>query len=273
MAALRSLLFNLLFFGWTATVVLFGLPALVFGSRGVCWIGRLWARGTFWLLGHVVGLRHRILGREKLPPEPVIGAVKHQSSWDTMICALLLKEPAYVLKRELTWIPLFGWYILRGEMIALDRGARGSALRGMLRQARRAVANGRSVVIYPEGTRTAPGEHRPYQPGVAGLYEQLKLPVVPIALNSGLFWPRRSFRKRPGTITLQILHPIPPGLERRAFLAELERRLEEASQRLAAFPENLPQEPEKTASAAVDKFVESELLQRSDRGKNYREKS
>jgi 1-acyl-sn-glycerol-3-phosphate acyltransferase len=273
MATLRSLLFNVLFFAWTTVVVVFGVPTLLFGRRGVYWIGQLWARGTFRLLEHVVGLRHRIVGREKLPPEPVIGAVKHQSSWDTMICSLLFKQPAYVLKRELTWIPFFGWYILCGGMIALDRGAGGSALRSMLRQARRAAEDGRSVLIYPEGTRTAPGEHRPYQPGVAGLYEQLKLPVVPIALNSGLFWPRRSFMKRPGVITLEILDPIAPGLDRRAFLTELERRLEAASQRLAAFPEKVVQEPEKSASPAVDKFVESELLQRSDGGGNYREKS
>ena len=136
MAWLRSLAFNILFYAWTAAIVLFGLPALAVGRRGVYFVGRLWARGTFALLAALVGIRHRILGRERLPPEPVIAAVKHQSSWDTMTCALLFAEPAYVLKRELTWIPLFGWYLLRAEMIALDRGAGAAAMRKLLRQAR-----------------------------------------------------------------------------------------------------------------------------------------
>jgi 1-acyl-sn-glycerol-3-phosphate acyltransferase len=256
---LRSLAFNILFFAWTAAIVLFGLPALAVGRPGVYFVGRLWARGTFALLAALVGIRHRILGRERLPPEPVIAAVKHQSSWDTMTCALLFAEPAYVLKRELTWIPLFGWYLLRGEMIALDRGAGAAAMRKLLRQARNAAQAGRSVLIYPEGTRTAPGSSRPYQPGVAALYEHLKLPVVPIALNSGLFWGRRSFVKRPGLITLEVLDPIAPGLERRAFLAELERRLESASLRLAR--EGVPEGGENETLRAVENFVESEGAQ------------
>ena len=271
MPALRSLAFNILFFVWTAAVVTFGLPALILGRRGVYWTGWLWGRGAFWLLRHLVGIGHRILGRERLPPEPVIAAVKHQSSWDTMVCAFLFREPAYVLKRELTWIPLFGWFLICGEMIAVDRGAGGTALRRLLRQAKQVVRQGRSVVIYPEGTRTRPGESRPYQPGVAGLYEHLNLPVVPIALNSGLFWGRRSFLKRPGTITLEILEPIPPGLDRRVFLRQLEGQLEGASARLAAAQEpgknagNTPPEP-------VEKIVESQLLQRPEEATNYRDK-
>jgi 1-acyl-sn-glycerol-3-phosphate acyltransferase len=231
--ALRSLLFNILFFAWTAAIVLFGSPLLVIGRPGVYTIGRRWSRGTFMLLAQIVGLRYRIIGRERLLPEPVIIAVKHQSAWDTMICSLLFAEPAYVFKRELTWIPFFGWYLLRGEMIAVDRGAGGPALRRMLRQAQKAVQQGRSILIYPEGTRTAPGTSRPYHPGVAALYEHLKLPVVPIALNSGMFWGRRSFLKRPGVITLEILDAIHPGLPRRNFLDELRQRIETASLRLA----------------------------------------
>ncbi len=257
MAALRSLAFNILFFAWTVLVVLLGMPALVAGRAGVYMIGRLWARGTFLLLAVLVGLRHRILGRERLPPEPVIVAAKHQSSWDTMACALIFKEPAYVLKRELTWIPVFGWYLLRGGMIAVDRGAGAPQLRRLLRQASQAVRQGRSILIYPEGTRTAPGARRHYHPGVAGLYQHLHLPVVPIALNSGLFWGRRSFSKRPGVITLEILEPIPPGLGRHAFLKELERRLEGASGRLVAAVRNQPPD----ASKPVEKLVESEASQ------------
>jgi 1-acyl-sn-glycerol-3-phosphate acyltransferase len=260
--ALRSILFNIFFFAWTAAIVVFGVPALAIGRPGVYFVGRLWSRGTFALLDHLVGLRHRILGRERLVPEPVIVAVKHQSAWDTMICSLLFAEPAYVLKRELTWIPFFGWLLLRGGMIAVDRGAGGPALRRMIRQAQKAVQQGRSVLIFPEGTRTAPGTSRPYHPGVAALYEHLRLPVVPIALNSGLFWGRRSFLKQPGTITLEILEPIEYGLPRRTFLEVLRERIETASLRLA----------NQTASAtrsspggveAVEKFVESEPVQGS----------
>ncbi len=261
MSLLRSLLFNILLFAWTAALVLLGLPALAAGRRGVYALARLWARGSFVLLAHVVGLRHRILGRDRLPAEPVIAAVKHQSTWDTMACALLFAEPAYVLKRELTWVPVFGWYLLRADMIAVDRRAGGGALRRMLRQARAAAADGRSVVIYPEGTRTAPGVVRPYQPGVAALYEHLNLPVVPIALNSGLFWGRRSFLKRPGVITLEILEPIQPGLDRRAFLAELHRRIEEAAMRIAREPSS---EPSPGDGKPGENFVESRVDQGSE---------
>lgn len=233
MAALRSLAFNLLFMPWTAVVVLFGMPLLLLGRTGVYLAARTWARGTFWLLAHLIGLRHRVLGRERLPPEPVLAAMKHQSSWDTLAGVLLFRQPAFVLKRELTWIPFFGWYLLRAGMIPLDRRAGGAALRRLMREGSRAAEAGQTILIYPEGTRTMQGASQPYHPGVAGLYAQLGLPVVPIALNSGLFWPRRSFLKRPGTITLEILEPIPPGLDRRTFLKELEMRLEGASKRLA----------------------------------------
>jgi 1-acyl-sn-glycerol-3-phosphate acyltransferase len=255
--ALRSILFNILFFAWTTAVVVFGSPALAIGRPGVYFIGRLWSRGTFALLDHIIGLRYRILGRERLVAEPVIIASKHQSAWDTMICSLLFAEPAYVLKRELTWIPFFGWFLIRGGMIAVDRGAGGSALRRMLRQAKEAVEQGRSILIFPEGTRTAPGTSRPYHPGIAALYEHLKVPVVPIALNSGLFWGRRSFVKHPGTISLEILDPIEPGLPRRAFLDLLRQRIETASLRLANQTCN-PTIFSAASSEAVENFVESE---------------
>ena len=133
----------------------------------------------------------------------------------------------------LTFVPFFGWLLRRAGMIPVDRAGRASALRDMIGQAKQRTVQGRPLLIFPEGTRTAPGERRPYHPGVAALYGQLGLPVVPVALNSGLFWGRRQFVKRPGTITLEFLPAIPPGLPRKAFMAELERRLEGASARLA----------------------------------------
>lgn len=233
MATLRSLAFNICFFVWTAAILLAMLPALLLPREATYAVGRLWVRGVFALLAAIVGLRHRMRGLEHRLPGPAIYAVKHQSSWETMVFALLLDQPAYVLKRELSLIPVFGWYLLRAGMIPVDRAGGGAALKRMIAAARDRVAEGRTLLIFPEGTRTAPGEHRPYHPGVAALYTQLRLPVVPVALNSGLFWRRRSFLKRPGTITLEFLPAIPPGLPRKAFLAELERRLESASDRLA----------------------------------------
>lgn len=236
MQALRSLVFNLLFFAWTAVILLAGLPVLPFGVAAVHAVGRSWVRVTLALLAVVVGLRHRIVGLENLPDGPAIIAAKHQSAWDTLIFALPLRLPAYVLKRELMRIPVFGPYLACAGMIPVDRAGGGAALKQMVAKANAAAAAGRHLLIYPEGTRTAPGERRPYHPGVAALYGQLDLPVVPVALNSGRFWGRRAFIKRPGVITVEFLPPIPPGLTRRAFMAELERRIETASDRLGAAP-------------------------------------
>jgi 1-acyl-sn-glycerol-3-phosphate acyltransferase len=236
MARSRSLAFNIGFFAWTSIALLAGSPALLLPRAATYAVGRSWVRGTLALLAALVGLRHRVRGLENRPPGPAIFAVKHQSTWDTLVFALLLHQPAYVLKRELIHIPLFGWYLLRAGMIPVDRTAGATALKKMVAAARAVAAAGRPILIFPEGTRTAPGEHRPYQPGVAALYGQLGLPVVPVALNSGLFWGRRQFTKRPGTITVEFLPAIPPGLPRKTFLAELQHRLDSASDRLAAEP-------------------------------------
>jgi 1-acyl-sn-glycerol-3-phosphate acyltransferase len=233
MAALRSLMFNIGFYLWTAAVVIFGLPALLFSYRAVYGLGRLWVRATLWLLKALVGLDHRTVGLENRQAGPAIYAVKHQSAWDTLVFALYLHEPAYVLKRELLYLPFFGFLLLGAGMIPVDRRGRASALKQMLNTAKRRREQGRDLLIFPEGTRVAPGQHQPYQPGVAALYGHLDLPVVPVALNSGLFWGRRSFVKKPGTITLEFLPAIPPGLPRKAFMAELEQRLEGACRRLA----------------------------------------
>lgn len=233
MAALRSLLFNLGFFAWTLLIVVLGVPCLLLPRRFTYRLGAFWVRVSLALLRRLVGLDHRIVGAEHRLPGPAIYAVKHQSAWDTLVFALLLDEPAYVLKRELIFVPFFGWLLRRAGMIPVDRAGRASALRRMIGQAKRTAAEGRPLLIYPEGTRTAPGQHRPYQPGVAALYGQLGLPVVPVALNSGLFWGRRQFVKRPGTITVEFLPAIPPRLPRKTFMAELEQRLEGASARLA----------------------------------------
>lgn len=232
MVALRSLAFNLLFFSWTAVLVVISLPLLLAPPQALVAMARVWARSMNFLLRWIVGLDWQLRGTEHLPAGPFILAIKHQSMWDTLAYVLMVDNPAIVLKRELLSIPFFGWYLSKTGQIAIDRKAGGGALRRMLRAAARVTAAGRPIIIAPEGTRTAPGQRRPYQPGVAALYGQLGLPVVPAALNAGLFWRRRSFVKRPGRITVEFLPPIPPGLDRAAFMRELERRIEDAADRL-----------------------------------------
>jgi 1-acyl-sn-glycerol-3-phosphate acyltransferase len=234
MAALRSLLFNIAFYLWTAAILILGLPVLLFAYPATYAFGRLWVRVALWLLRAIVGLDHRVIGLEhRKAQRQAIYAVKHQSAWDTLVFALYLNLPAYVLKRELLYLPLFGLYLLRGGMIPVDRQGQASALKRMLKAARVRRAQGRDLLIFPEGTRVIPGQHRPYHPGVAALYGHLDLPVVPVALNSGLFWGRRAFNKKPGRITLEFLPAIEPGLPRKAFMSELEQRLESACRRLA----------------------------------------
>jgi 1-acyl-sn-glycerol-3-phosphate acyltransferase len=237
MTALRSLLFNLAFFGWTALACVAALPTLVLPRGVLVRLARLWARGIVLLLAALLELRHEVRGKSPRPEGGAIYAFKHQSAWDTLLLPLLLQDPAIVLKQELLLIPLFGWYLAKTGQIAIDRRGGAAALKRMVRAAGRCIQAGRPLVIFPEGTRTAPGQHRPYLPGVAALYGQLALPVVPVALNSGLFWPRRSFLKRPGLMTVEFLPAIEPGLPRQAFLDELERRTESACQRLLATAE------------------------------------
>ena len=226
---LRSILFNVLNFIWGSGMHIVSLPLLFASRRAVQAAGGLWIDGTLFLLKHVVGIDHRVVGAENLPGTPAIYAVKHQSAWETLFLSRYLDYPAFVLKKELLAIPLFGWFMRKTGMIAVDRKAGASALRGMARQAAETLESGRSILIFPEGTRVAPGQSSAYQPGVAALYTQLKVPVVPVALNSGLYWGRRAFFKRPGTIVVQILPPIPPGLDRKALMKVLETRIEAAS--------------------------------------------
>jgi 1-acyl-sn-glycerol-3-phosphate acyltransferase len=229
MSRLRALAFNIAFFGVTALLGVAGLPLLLAPRSWVMHFGRFWARCVLALLKTIVGLDGEIRGLEHLPTGPCIISMKHQSAWDTLILPLILDDFAVVVKRELFFVPFYGWYAARAGSIAIDRRGGAGALRRMVAAARREVAAGRRVVIFPQGTRTAPGHRLPYQPGVAALYQALDLPVVPAAVNSGLFWGRRSFVKHPGRIILAFLEPIPHGLPRRQMMNELESRIEAAT--------------------------------------------
>ena len=234
MTALRAALFNLGFYLWTLVAGVAGLPLLLAPRHVAMAFGRFWSAGTLRWLEWTVGLGHELRGAENVPRGPAIVAMKHQSAWDTLVLPLLLPDPAVVIKRELTWIPLYGWYVTKVGAIPIDRGSGATALRRIVARARDAARAGRPVVIFPEGTRTAVGARKPYQPGVAALYSQLDLPLVPVAVNSGLYWGRRAFVKRPGRIVIEFLPPIPPGADRRQALRELESRIEMATARLVA---------------------------------------
>ncbi len=227
---LRSLAFNVTFYFWTAIMVFAFVPALLGPARWVVWGQRQWAAGNMWLMKVLAGIDVEVRGRERLPDGPMIVASKHQSAWDTFAYHVFLDDPAIVLKKELLRLPLYGWYCRKTKMISVDRKGGSTALRAMLRAGREVAAEGRPLLIFPQGTRTAPGMTLPYQPGTAAFYKDLAVPVVPVALNSGLFWPRRRFLRQPGTIVIEFLPPIDPGLDRKQFTAELERRIEHGTQ-------------------------------------------
>ncbi|MDE2228550.1 MAG: 1-acyl-sn-glycerol-3-phosphate acyltransferase [Alphaproteobacteria bacterium] len=234
MIVVRSLAFQLAFWSWTTLLAFAGLPFLLGTRRAMMRFGTFWSRGTLALLRWIVGLDYEVRGRAHLPAGPVIVAMKHQSAWDTFAAPVLFPDCAAVIKRELGWLPFYGWYTVKAGSITVDRGAAARALRRMVARAEDAAADNRPIVIFPQGTRTAVDAQRPYLPGVAALYQQLRLPVVPVAVNSGLFWGRRHFMRRPGTVVVEILPPIPPGQPRPAFMAELERRIEAATDALVA---------------------------------------
>lgn len=231
-----SILFNICNVLWSAAMHIVCLPLLLAPASWVWAAGHLWIDGTFFLLRIFCGLGYREIGLENLPRGPAIIAAKHQSTWETLYLSRRLSHPAFVLKKELLSIPLFGWFMRRIGMIAVDRSGKATALKKMVKDAGAAFAAGRQIIIFPEGTRVAPGHHRAYQPGIAALYGQLDVPVVPVALNSGLFWRKGAFVKKRGEILVQYLPPIPPGLNRKAFMAELEARLEPAALALLTGP-------------------------------------
>lgn len=231
---LRSLVFQLAFWSWTALLAFAGLPFLLGTRRGMMAFGTFWARGVFALLRIVVGLDTDVRGRRNLPAGPCIIAMKHQSAWDTLAATILFPDCAVVIKRELGWLPFYGWYVVKAGSIVVDRGAAARALKRMVKRAERVAADKRAIVIFPQGTRTEVGTEKPYLPGVAALYQHLGLPVAPVALNSGLFWGRRRFLRRPGTVLVEILPLIAPGRKRPDFMAELERRIETATAALVA---------------------------------------
>jgi 1-acyl-sn-glycerol-3-phosphate acyltransferase len=232
MIAIRSAIFNVVFY---VNLVLF----LVLGSwlfiAPRIWAIRalqLWAKTSIWLLRVICGTKMEIRGREHIPQGACMIAGKHQSFWETFAILPLLDDPCMVLKKELTYIPLFGWFALKFRMIAVERSAGSAALKKLVARAKEEKARGRQIVIMPEGTRRAPDDPPDYKPGAAALYGALDLPCVPFGLNAGLFWPRRKFLRHPGTIVIEFLPAIPAGLPRKLFQARLEEAIEATTREL-----------------------------------------
>ena len=230
----RSILFNALFYLNTAIYLVIALPTFFMPYRAIIAVARSWARTNLMLLRVVAGVDYEVRGREKIPPGSVIVAAKHQSAWETFALLPLFDNPTFILKRELQWIPIFGWLTIKGRMVPVDRAKGSAALAAMTERARKELADGRQLIIFPEGTRRPAGAEPRYKHGVAHLYAAEGVPCVPIALNSGLFWPRRSIRRLPGTVLVEILDPIPPGLSMDEFFTRLQDEIEPATARLIA---------------------------------------
>lgn len=231
---LRSLAFNALFYLVLLAYFFVALPTLLMPRWGILRLAQHWARTNLALLRAVCGIAVDWRGLDKIPRGAVLVAAKHQSTWETFALLTVLTEPTFILKRELLWLPFYGWFARHAGMIPVDRGGGKPALVAMTARARAALVEGRQIVVFPEGTRRPPGAEPQYKFGVAHLYAEGVAPCVPIALNSGLFWPRRRFLRYPGTITVEVLDPIAPGMPMEAFLARLQRDIEGATARLVA---------------------------------------
>lgn len=233
--ALRTILFNLCFYVNTILYMIVCLPVLVMPGRGPLWrIVHSWTAVNLWFLRTICGITVEFHGVERIPKGALLVASKHQSTAETYALLKLFSDPTYILKRELMWIPIFGWYCLKARLIPVNRGARGGMMAAMAESARKEIARGRQIIIFPEGTRRPVDAEPGYKYGVAYLYGELNVPCLPVALNAGLYWPRRSWHMRPGVIRIECLEPIQPGLHPDAFLTRLQNEIEPATARLVA---------------------------------------
>jgi 1-acyl-sn-glycerol-3-phosphate acyltransferase len=233
MVYLRSGLFQLAFYVSFIVQMIIFTPIYFFLPRKTAYkIPKNWAWLNLWLADKIAGLSFEIQGLENLPKGGYIISAKHQSFWDTFAMIPTLDDPVYILKRELLWIPLFGWYAAKQRMIPINRAAKGRAIPDMVARARQEMAAGRELIIYPEGTRKAPGAEPDYKYGIARLYSDLKVPVVPIVQHAGLFWPRHGFFRRAGHIVIRILKPIEPGMPADQFFRHLIEVTERESDKL-----------------------------------------
>jgi 1-acyl-sn-glycerol-3-phosphate acyltransferase len=231
---LRSLIFNILFYLVFLFWVVVALPTFLLPRSKMMRVASWWATSTILLMRAICNIKVEFRGLEKIPKGPLVVASKHQSMWETISLLRFFEAPFFAVKRELKFVPIFGLFLIKTNMIAIDRSAGSRALIKMARRAADEVRRGRQFVIFPEGTRTAPGAPPRYKSGVALIYADCGVPCLPVALNSGLFWRRRTFMRYPGTLVVEFLDPLPPGLPRQEFLSRLQSTIEEASDRLVA---------------------------------------
>jgi 1-acyl-sn-glycerol-3-phosphate acyltransferase len=232
MILIRSLIFAVLFYLWSLTLCVIFLPALVLPRSIVAWAFKLWARGVVWLLAVCCGVRVEVRGRQYVPTGRALIAAKHQCMFDVFAQFQVLGDSCFVMRKELMLIPFFGWYAWKQRMIVVDRDGGSAALRQMVRDGQDRLSEERQLLIFPEGHRGEPGVAGDYQPGVAGLYRDLGLPVHLIATNSGVHWPAHGIRRKPGVIVFEYLEPLPAGLKRGEFMREMQARIETASNAL-----------------------------------------
>ncbi|MEP3045379.1 MAG: lysophospholipid acyltransferase family protein [Roseibium sp.] len=232
MLLLRSTVFQILFYLVTLLLMLLFSPVMVLPKKWGWWILPAWSNTLLLLLRFTVGLKVEFRGRENLPKRGYIAGMKHQSAWETFGLIPLFPRPTFILKRELRWIPIFGWYTAKFDQIPINRGKRSEALAAMVTAARETIAKKRQILIFPEGTRRPAGAEPKYKFGIAHLYRELECPVVPIAHNAGIYWPRASWIVYPGTVIVEILPRIEPGLPGDQFHERLVSDIETASNRL-----------------------------------------
>jgi len=253
MTLLRSLAYHAAFYLWTAMLAIIGLPVLFMGRHRVQAYAKFWTGSSVWLLEKICGTKVEWRGLENLPQGACFIAAKHQSALETLALTTKGGDFGFILKRELMAIPVFGWYLKTAGQIGIDRGKPSQALAKLAREAREAIAQGRQLIIFPEGTRKAAGSPPDYKPGIAYLYHATGAVCVPVALNSGLFWPRRSPQIKPGTVTIAFLEPIAPGADKKSFMQLLQNRIETATADLIA--EACRADPSLTAGPASNKAV------------------
>ncbi len=246
---IRSIVFVVWMYGLMAVMGVVLLPTLLIPWRAPLWACRQWAKLTMWGARWIAGVRTEFRGLEHLPAGPVVYASKHQSMLDMVAPFAVIPNYAAIIKRELLWYPFFGWYSFAVGSLPIDRTASMRALNAMVAAAKGRLAAGRPVVIFPEGTRTRPGDPPDYKVGVFALYKAVEVPIVPVATNAGLFWPAKGLRRRPGTIVYEIGPPIAAGLDRKAFMAALETAIETATNRLVEESGGVPAQEERLETA------------------------
>ncbi len=234
MLILRSILFNIAFYINVLLWMLVALPTLVMPRKVFMGIARLWSLSSLWLVKVIAGMKFELRGAENIPKGGFIVVGKHQSAWETFVLFSLFDDPCFILKRELAWIPLFGLYVLKSDMVPIDRKSGVKAMTTMNARALAAINNGRQIIIFAEGTRRMPGAKPAYKQGFSHLYSAIGVPILPLALNSGVFWPRRSFLRRPGTVVVKIMPLVGVGLPRVEAQALVQQQIEAASDRLLA---------------------------------------